>query len=72
MITLTDNEIEGKYKMGHAIDDVKNILNDYKNDQMVESIRTVLPAGDDNSMLYMPCISIASQVLSLKLFQFFR
>ena len=66
MITLTDKEIEEKYKITHAIEDVINILDDYKNDQIVESIRTVLPAGEDNSMLYMPCISISSQVSIIK------
>ena len=66
MITLTDKDIEAKYKITHAIEDVKNILDDYKNDQIVESIRTVLPAGDDNSMLYMPCISISSHVSIIK------
>lgn len=66
MITLTDKEIEERYKIHHAIKDIKSILNDYRNDQIVESIRTVLPAGDDSSMLYMPCISLSQKVSIIK------
>lgn len=66
MIILTDQEIQKEYKIQHAIEDVKSILNDYKNDQIVESVRTVLPAGDDSSMLYMPCISLAQKVSIIK------
>lgn len=66
MITLTDKEIEEKYKIHHAIEDIKLILDDYRNDQIVESVRTVLPAGDDSSMLYMPCISLSQKVSIIK------
>ena len=66
MITLTDKEIEGKYKISHAIKDVNAILKDYNEDKIVESIRTVLPAGKDSSMLYMPCISLTQQVSIIK------
>lgn len=66
MITLTDKEIEEKYKITHAIKDVNAILKDYNEDKIVESIRTVLPAGKDSSMLYMPCISLTQQVSIIK------
>ena len=66
MITLTDKEIEQKYKISHAIRDVNAILKDYNEDKIVESIRTVLPAGEDSSMLYMPCISLTQQVSIIK------
>ena len=66
MITLTDKEIEEKYKISHAIKDVNAILKDYNEDKIVESIRTVLPAGKDSSMLYMPCISLTQQVSIIK------
>lgn len=66
MITLTDKEIEEKYKISHAIKDVNAILKDYNEDNIVESIRTVLPAGKDSSMLYMPCISLTQQVSIIK------
>lgn len=66
MITLTDKEIEEKYKISHAIKDVNAILKDYNEDNIVESIRTVLPAGEDRSMLYMPCISLTQHVSIIK------
>lgn len=66
MITLTDKEIEEKYKISHAIKDVNAILKDYNEDKIVESNRTVLPAGKDSSMLYMPCISLTQQVSIIK------
>lgn len=66
MITLTDKEIEEKYKISHAIKDVNAILKDYNEDNIVESIRTVLPAGKDSSMLYMPCISLTQHVSIIK------
>lgn len=66
MITLTDGDIQKRYGIGDAIKDVKSVLDDYKNEQIVESIRTVLPAGEDSSMLYMPCISLSQQVSIIK------
>ena len=66
MIILTDKEIEEKYKISHAVKDVNAILKDYNEDKIVESIRTVLPAGEDSSMLYMPCISLTQQVSIIK------
>jgi len=66
LITLTDKEIAEQYKISHAIKDVNAILKDYNDDNIVESIRTVLPAGDDSSMLYMPCISLTQQVSIIK------
>jgi hypothetical protein len=71
LITLTDKEIEEKYKISHAIKDVNAILKDYNEDNIVESIRTVLPAGEDSSMLYMPCISLTQQVSIIKTVSFF-
>lgn len=66
MITLTDQEIEEKYKISHAIKDVTAILKDYNDNKLVEAIRTVLPAGNESSMLYMPCLSLTQQISIIK------
>ncbi|WP_411843851.1 ornithine cyclodeaminase family protein [Salinicoccus sp. HZC-1] len=66
MITLTDEQIQEKYLIDHAIEDVKNILEDLRNDAIVQSVRTVLPVDDESSMLYMPCISKASKTSIIK------
>lgn len=66
MITLTDEQIQKKYMMQHAIQDVENILEDYRNDSIVQAVRTVLPVDDGSSMLYMPCISKASKTSIIK------
>lgn len=66
MITLTDEQIQEKYLIGNAIRDVKDILHDYRDDAIVQAVRTVLPVDDDSSMLYMPCISTASKTSIIK------
>lgn len=66
MITLTDEQIQKKYLIKHAIEDVRNILKDYRDDSLVQSVRTVLPVDDESSMLYMPCISKASKTSIIK------
>ncbi len=66
MITLTDEQIQEKYLIRHAIDDVRNILEDFRNDSIVQAVRTVLPVDDESSMLYMPCISKASETSIIK------
>lgn len=66
MITLTDEQIQEKYSIGHAIRDVKDILQDYREDAIVQAVRTVLPVDDESSMLYMPCISTASKTSIIK------
>ncbi|WP_020008140.1 ornithine cyclodeaminase family protein [Salinicoccus albus] len=66
MIRLTDEQIQEKYSVAHAIEDVKSILQDLRDDQIVQSVRTVLPAGGASSMLYMPCISKAAKTSIIK------
>ncbi|WP_271401828.1 ornithine cyclodeaminase family protein [Salinicoccus roseus] len=66
MITLTDEQIEKDYHMHHAIADVKNVLQDLKDDAIIQAPRTVLPVDDNSSMLYMPCISTASKISIIK------
>ncbi|KKK33845.1 hypothetical protein WN59_09530 [Salinicoccus sediminis] len=66
MITLTDEQIQEKYSISHAIRDVKDILQDYREDAIVQAVRTVLPVDDESSMLYMPCISTASKTSIIK------
>lgn len=66
MITLTDEQIEKEYHMHHAIADVKNVLQDLKDDAIIQAPRTVLPVDDNSSMLYMPCISTASKISIIK------
>lgn len=66
MITLTDEQIQEKYLIKHAIEDVGNILQDYRNDAIIQAVRTVLPVDDESSMLYMPCISKASKTSIIK------
>lgn len=66
MITLTDDQIEKQYHMHHAIEDVKNVLQDLKDDAIIQAHRTVLPVDDNSSMLYMPCISTASKISIIK------
>ncbi|WP_434122180.1 ornithine cyclodeaminase family protein [Salinicoccus roseus] len=66
MITLTDEQIEKEYHMHHAIADVKNVLQDLKDDAIIQAPRTVLPVDDNSSMLYMPCISTASKTSIIK------
>lgn len=66
MITLTDEQIQEKYSISHAIRDVKDILRDYREDAIVQAVRTVLPVDDESSMLYMPCISTASKTSIIK------
>lgn len=66
MQILTDPEIQEAYKIHHAIEDVKLVLDDFRNDKLVEANRIVLPASDSSSMLYMPCISTAQNVSIIK------
>lgn len=66
MITLTDEQIQEKYLIKHAIEDVGNILQDCRNDAIIQAVRTVLPVDDESSMLYMPCISKASKTSIIK------
>ena len=66
MHVLTDEDIQKVYKISHAIEDVKLVLDDFRNDKLVEANRIVLPAGDSSSMLYMPCISTAQKVSIIK------
>ena len=63
---LKDKEIQEVYKMHHAIEDVKLVLYDYRNDKLVEANRIVLPASNSSSMLYMPCISTEQKVSIIK------
>lgn len=63
---LKDKEIQEVYKMHHAIEDVKLVLGDYRNDKLVEANRIVLPASNSSSMLYMPCISTEQKVSIIK------
>lgn len=63
---LKDKEIQEVYKMHHAIEDVKLVLGDYRNDKLVEANRIVLPASGSSSMLYMPCISTEQKVSIIK------
>ncbi|SOC41752.1 ornithine cyclodeaminase family protein [Salinicoccus kekensis] len=63
---LTDGEIQEAYRIHHAIEDVKMILDDYRNGRLVEANRIVLPASDHSSMLYMPCISTEQKVSIIK------
>lgn len=63
---LTDEEIQEAYRIHHAIEDVKVILDDYRNGRLVEANRIVLPASDHSSMLYMPCISTEQKVSIIK------
>ena len=63
---LTDGEIQETYRIHHAIEDVKMILDDYRNGRLVEANRIVLPASDHSSMLYMPCISTEQKVSIIK------
>jgi ornithine cyclodeaminase len=63
---LKDKEIQEVYKMHHAIEDVKLVLDDYRNDKLVEANRIVLPASNSSSMLYMPCISTEQKVSIIK------
>lgn len=39
MITLTDEQIEKEYHMHHAIADVKNVLQDLKDDAIIQAPR---------------------------------
>lgn len=66
MQILTDSDIQEVYKINHAIEDVKLVLDDFRNDRLVEAKRIVLPASDNSSMLYMPCISTAQKVSIIK------
>ena len=66
MQILTDSDIQAAYKIHHAIKDVKLVLDDFRNDKLVEANRIVLPASDSSSMLYMPCISTAQNVSIIK------
>ncbi|WP_017548260.1 ornithine cyclodeaminase family protein [Salinicoccus carnicancri] len=66
MITLTDEQIQEKYSISHAIRDVEGILRDYREGAIVQAVRTVLPVDDESSMLYMPCISTASKTSIIK------
>lgn len=66
MQILTDSDIQAAYKIHHAIKDVKLVLDDFRNDKLVEANRIVLPASDSSSMLYMPCISTAQKVSIIK------
>ncbi len=66
MHVLTDEDIQKVYKISHAIEDVKLVLDDFRNDKLVEANRIVLPASDSSSMLYMPCISTAQKVSIIK------
>lgn len=63
---LTDQEIQDVYKIHHAIEDVKLVLEDFRNDKLIEANRIVLPASDSSSMLYMPCISTEQKVSIIK------
>lgn len=66
MQILTDSDIQAAYKIHHAIKDVKLVLDDFRNDKLVEANRIVLPASDSSSMLYMPCISTEQKVSIIK------
>lgn len=66
MQILTDSDIQAAYKINHAIEDVKLVLDDFRNGKLVEANRIVLPASDSSSMLYMPCISTAQNVSIIK------
>ncbi len=66
MITLTDEQIQKEYLMKHAIEDVKHVLQDLRDDGILQSVRTVLPVDEESSMLYMPCISRASKTSIIK------
>ncbi|CAM4196229.1 ornithine cyclodeaminase family protein [Lacicoccus alkaliphilus] len=63
---LKDKEIQEVYKIHHAIEDVRLVLNDHRNDELVEANRIVLPASASSSMLYMPCISTKQKVSIIK------
>ncbi len=63
---LTDSDIQDVYKIHHAIEDVKLVLDDFRNDRLIEANRIVLPASDSSSMLYMPCISTEQKVSIIK------
>ncbi|WP_462422167.1 ornithine cyclodeaminase family protein [Salinicoccus sp. Marseille-QA3877] len=66
MHVLSDSDIQNAYKIHHAISDVKLVLDDFRNDKLVEANRIVLPASDSSSMLYMPCISTEQKVSIIK------
>lgn len=67
-----DEAIEQVYKMRHAIEDVKSILNDLNDDKIIMKERTVLEVpGTQNTMLYMPCINTKSNYSILKTISIF-
>lgn len=68
----SDEAIEEVYKMRHAIEDVKSILNDLNDDKIIMKERTVLEVpGTHNTMLYMPCINTKSNYSILKTISIF-
>src|SRR5699024_12602307 len=67
MQILTDSDIQKAYKINHAIADVQLVLDDFRNDRLVEANGIVLLASDSSSMLYMPCISTAQKVDIIKI-----
>lgn len=68
----SDETIEEVYKMRHAIEDVKAILNDLNDDNIIMKERTVLEVpGTHNTMLYMPCINTKSNYSILKTISIF-
>lgn len=68
----SDEAIEQVYKMRHAIEDVKAILNDLNDDKIIMKERTVLEVpGTQNTMLYMPCINTKSNYSILKTISIF-
>lgn len=68
----TDNEIEAVYKMEDAINDVKKILVDLKENKIISKERTVIEVpGTQNTMLYMPCVNNNSKFSILKTISIF-
>ncbi|ULG73772.1 ornithine cyclodeaminase family protein [Macrococcus brunensis] len=69
---FSDEAIQEVYKMSDAVRDIRELLIDLNNDQIINEERTVIQVpGTDNTVLYMPCINIHNKYSILKTISIF-
>ncbi|EKU50228.1 ornithine cyclodeaminase family protein [Staphylococcus massiliensis] len=68
MLILSEHEVQERYKMSNAIEDIENVFKTLNNDKIKLEQRTVIPTGEDSkSMLYMPAVNLEAQLGMIKI-----